>query len=107
MQIAIYAVIVVVGLLGSRAGLIAGRGGIQPTTVVPTILNLLGTFGTIALLIWGFFHFPWYIPIIVFLVGSALSAILISQSTWAAWYRAEPVISAIVIAGGGWLVFAT
>lgn len=105
MKLGIYLIVTLLGMLSTRASLVAMRGGWASTNLLVAILGLVGSFGTIALLIWGFFQFAWYWPIIIFVVGSIMQGIMISRSNLPFWLMLAPVLDLVVLVGGAWLIW--
>lgn len=105
MKLGIYVIVVLLGMMGTRASLVAMRGGATSTSLLRAILGFVGTFGTIALLIWGFFQFPWYWPVGIFVIGSVLQGFLIGRSNLPTWIMIAPILDAIVLIGGAWLIW--
>jgi hypothetical protein len=107
MDISIYVATVVIGMIATRAAVVAMRGGWVSQNPVVASLGFVGTFGTIGLLIWGFIRFDWYWPVIAFVGGSVLQAVLISSRNLAGWIVAAPFLDVLVLVGSVYLIFLT
>jgi hypothetical protein len=101
----LYLLTIIVGMVSSRAIFIAARGGVLPQTIVRGAIGLLCTISTVALLIWGFFNFEWYWPLVAFGLGVIASAVLVTGSTWTIFYATQLFIDVAVVAVALYLFF--
>jgi hypothetical protein len=105
MNLYVYAAVVNLGMLTARASIIAARGGVITQSPIIAVLGIVASFGTIGMLIWGFFLFAWYWPIIILLVGTTAQAVLINRRNVGAWVAAAPLLDVLFVVGAGYLVY--
>jgi hypothetical protein len=105
MSLTIYVAAILLGGLSSRATLVAYRGGYQDRHPFRAVLGFVSTFGTIGLLVAGFFWFPWYWPVGVFVAAAILQTVLISTWNLGLWLRFSPLLDVLVVGALIYLIF--
>ena len=94
----LYALAVMIGIVGARATSIAGRGGILHRSIFSTATSFIGMLALFFLLIGGFWFFNWYIPVTAFLAGTILGTIAVGHNSWSIFFQLSNVADLIVIA---------
>lgn len=94
------------GILTARADTIGARGGVKSTNLVLLIINTGSLIASVAIFIWGFMNFVWWVTLLVFFVLSFVIGFIVSRSNWFFFYQAIPVTGIITmsIAGAAWFL---
>lgn len=69
------------GMLVARVGIVCARGGLVPKNPLITLFLLASNIGMISIFVWGFMNVEWWVPILVFLTGSFIVAIVVTRNS--------------------------
>ena len=94
------------GLLTIRADRIADSTGLagdsQAWNIMLEITSLASLLAFVALMVWGFMQYQWWIPILVFLASGVISGILVNRKTFVLFSVSRPLFSLLSIIAAVW-----
>jgi len=78
------------GVLTARAGTIAARSNIEPSSPIFILIHFGSMISTFAIIVWGFLYLDWWVPLAGFVGISLLVGLIVNQSGWFVFYKAIP-----------------
>ena len=85
------------GVLTSYSITVAARGGIEDRNPVTIIIGFISMISLFAIVIWGFFEFSWWVPIVSFIGLSLVVGPMVGRQSWAVFYKASPFTGLLTI----------
>jgi cell division protein FtsW (lipid II flippase) len=93
------------GLLTSYASTVANRGGIEHSNIIFAIIGFVAMLAIPAIVIWGFFNFSWWVPIVSFIGLSLVVGPVVGRQSWLFFFKISPLTGLITIAITGYAWF--
>lgn len=86
------------GILTARIGGVGARSGVEPSpNLIMLIINSGSLISVLAIIVWGFMNFTWWVIPLAFIVVSLIVGAIVTRLAWGSFYLAMPVTGLVTI----------